>query len=67
MLRGDKVREMRKKRDLTQTELGAMVNLSQQHLTEYELDKHPNVSLRMVLRLCDALGCDIEDIIDYTY
>jgi DNA-binding XRE family transcriptional regulator len=57
----NKIREIRKECGLTQDELAAMVNTSQQQIQRWETDQH-DITLDMACKISGALKCDLKDI-----
>lgn len=58
---GEKIAELRKKNDMTQSQLAQMCGLSQNHITRIEHGRY-NVGLYQLKLIADALGYDIEFI-----
>lgn len=57
-----RVKEMREKRKLTQTELCKKAGVSRQTLSDLESGKEVNTTIATLKRLADALNCKINDI-----
>jgi transcriptional regulator with XRE-family HTH domain len=60
---GQRIRKVRRTRDLTQAELGEKAGIDPRNLTRYENDKL-KPSLKVLMRLADALDTPIEQFID---
>ncbi|GEM_PF-4560233 len=60
---GRNVRHWRKERDLTQRELGEMIDKSQQYITD--LEKKEEIPVETMQQLADALEVPIEAIKDF--
>lgn len=60
---GERLRELRKEKNLTLDELSARCGLSSQSISYYELDKGVD-KISVLLALAKGLGCTIFDIID---
>jgi HTH-type transcriptional regulator/antitoxin HipB len=56
---GQKIREVREYRRLTQSELGQMVGMRQSSIAIIESGEHP-MNIDTLIKLCNALGCEIE-------
>jgi transcriptional regulator with XRE-family HTH domain len=59
---GSNIKAYRKMRELTLSELGALLDSSSSHLCEIENGKR-SVSLDKSVKIADALGCEIGDLI----
>ena len=59
---GLNIRVIRTRRELTQDELGDLVEMKRSYLSEIENGKH-NLSLTTMLRLAKALKCQLADIV----
>jgi transcriptional regulator with XRE-family HTH domain len=59
-----KLRDRRKQLDLSQAELGAMINVSQEHISAIELGVRVP-SLAILIRLSKALNVDLREFITY--
>lgn len=57
-----KIRELRKQRGLSQQDLAAVLNVSQQCISYYETGKR-KPDLLDAKRIADALGCKIDDLL----
>ncbi len=60
---GERLRELRKEKNLTLDELSARCGLSSQSISYYELDKGVD-KISVLQNLARGLGCTIFDIID---
>lgn len=60
---GERLRELRKEKNLTLDELSARCGLSSQSISYYELDKGVD-KISVLQSLARGLGCTIFDIID---
>lgn len=55
---GERIRKLREKKNMTQTELAEILGVSRQAVNNYETgDAKPGDELRV--KLCQILGCDI--------
>ena len=55
---GDMIKTARKKRNLTQSELGEMIGVKKAQISRLE-NKAGNITLETVLRIFDALGAKV--------
>ncbi|MBR1584756.1 MAG: helix-turn-helix transcriptional regulator [Clostridia bacterium] len=64
--RADKLKEIRKKRGMTQAELAQKSGLNPRTLQDYEQGSKDlnNARLETILRLCVALNCKMIDIVN---
>lgn len=60
---GSNVRSLRTACQLSQLELARRIGISQTHLSNLEHD-HVNVSLKLLLRIANVLGCSLEKLLD---
>lgn len=60
---GHTVRLFRGRRHLTQRELGALVGLKPQHISEIELGRVGNPSLRTLEAIAGALGSELSEFV----
>lgn len=58
---GEAVRRLRRDRNLSQADLGGAIGVSFQQVQKYERGTN-RVSFSTLLRICQALGCSIEDL-----
>lgn len=58
---GKRVKELRERRGLTQTELGYISGIPQNRISNWELEYH-NPSLENIVPLCKALGCSADEL-----
>ena len=56
---GEKVRRLRKERNLSQTELGKLCGLSLRTIRNYEVDGRYPTQRAVYAKLADALGCTV--------
>lgn len=56
------LREIRKSRDITMKELGAMVGVTEAAIGNYETERR-GITYEMLLKLSEALDCAVTDII----
>lgn len=59
---GTRLVQLRKDQELTQTELGEMVDLSQQVIADYEAGRK-NIPVWRLMNLAEALGVDIHALV----
>jgi transcriptional regulator with XRE-family HTH domain len=60
---GDRIRVFRKRKGMSQTELGERLGWTQQQLSQYELNKHPfPVSRQAESKMCRILGIHRSDL-----
>ena len=63
---GEKVRSIRRERNLTQQELGDLSNLSYKYVGEIErAEKNP--SIKVLARISDALGVDLIELLTFDH
>lgn len=64
--RGDKLRSIREERGLSQSQLAACTGLSVRMIQDYEQGKRDfnGAKLKTILKLCVALGCRMEDVLN---
>lgn len=60
---GNKISSLRKKRNLTQQELGALLFVSDKTISSWEANR-TEPSLDMILKLSETLSCSIKDLIE---
>lgn len=65
MLDGKKLREKRFKKGWTMAELSCRSGIAMSRIQDYESGKRTNLELYSLLRLCNTLGCRVDDVIDY--
>jgi transcriptional regulator with XRE-family HTH domain len=58
-----KIAEYRKKCDLTQLELAELIGVKKITLLQWENEKRGVDSIRKLIRLCELLKCDIQDLV----
>lgn len=63
MIRYDKLQAMIKERGLSITQVSEMADLSWR--TVKKIDKREPISFVSMLLICKALGCKIDDVIEY--
>jgi transcriptional regulator with XRE-family HTH domain len=56
MVRGDRLRTHRERCGLTQRILGEIVGVTDVYISKLENDRHTNATVRVAIRICDALG-----------
>ena len=61
---GEKIKEFRLKRGLTQTELGEKLGIVKSAVCQVERGAEANLTIDRVRAFADALGCSIYDLID---
>lgn len=66
MLIGSKIKELRLKRGLTQTELAKLLNTTKQNISKYEKSVVVNIPLPKVEELAEALGCTPSYLMGWT-
>lgn len=59
----NKIREYRRKNELTATELGELVGLSQASISNFELGKS-SPRIETLEKMADVFGCAVNDLID---
>lgn len=60
---GDHIRVVREAMGWSQGELGQKVNLSQKSVSKIETGETQNPQLNTILRICDALGIDLTELV----
>lgn len=58
--------ELRKKKNLRQTELSKLTGISQKALSELETGKSKGISFSTMAKLCEVLGSNISDLFEMT-
>ena len=58
-----KVKELREKLKMTQTELAKRADVSRQKLVDLESGKEVNTTVATLQRLADVLNCKVQDLI----
>lgn len=58
-----KVKELREKLQMTQTELAKKANVSRQKLIDLESGRDVNTTVATLQRLADVLNCKVQDLI----
>lgn len=66
MLFGDNLKKWRKKRKLTQSQLGESVGVTGAYIQQLELGKKTNPSIEVIVKLCNALKISPYDL-DYKF
>lgn len=66
MLDGKKLRDKRFQKGWTMAEFSVRSGVALSRIQEYELGKRDNLELHSLLRLCNTLGCRVDDLINYT-
>ena len=61
-----RLRDVRKDRGLTQVQLAALTGLNQGDISRIESGQRQNVSLATLDRLCAALGCPVDELVEQT-
>jgi transcriptional regulator with XRE-family HTH domain len=61
-LDGDKIRELRISRNLTQFEFSLEIDTDQQYVSRIELNRH-NISLNTACKIADFFGCTIDELL----
>jgi len=61
-LDGFKLKDLRNRKKLSQTKLGAKIGLTYMAVSKYELNKVESPSMDMIQAFAKALGCRMEDI-----
>ena len=61
---GEKIKEFRIKRGLTQTELGEKLGIVKSAVCQVERGAETNLTIDRIKAFADALGCSIYDLID---
>lgn len=56
------LKEQRKKKGLTQTELAEAADILQYRVSEYERGKHNDMMLSTAVKIAKALDCKLEDL-----
>ena len=56
------IREMRKKRNMTQCDLAQLVDTTQAAISRYENGEN-SLTLETAARIANALGCKVDDLI----
>jgi transcriptional regulator with XRE-family HTH domain len=65
MLDATKLSRKRIAKGWTQAELGIKTGISRGRIEDYEAGRLVSPTLYTLLRLCEALNCKVDDIIDY--
>ena len=66
MLNGKKLREKRFQKGWTMREFSLRSGVALSRVQDYEQGKRDNLELRSLLKMCNVLGCRVDDVIDYT-
>lgn len=61
---GEKIKELREERGLTQTELGKHMGVTRSTVCKVEKGLEANLTIDRIRAFADALGCSIYDLID---
>lgn len=60
-----KIREMREKRNLNQTQLADRLGVPKQWLSKHERGQFNSINYTLLGRLCEELGCEVGDLLAY--
>jgi len=61
---GARVKEYRNAKGMTQEDLATAIGSYQEHISEIENGEHSNLRLFTLMRLAQALGCKLQDLMD---
>ena len=61
MTKGDRIKQARIEKGITQDELGRLCETSKQNIYKYETGKITNIPSDMIEKLCDALGVAVSE------
>lgn len=59
------IKRMQMQSGLTQSELASRAGISPSYLSDIERDKFTNPGVEILCRIALALGCTLEDLVDY--
>lgn len=66
IVKGDRVRELRVRRHMTQQRLATAAELSMGQISRIENGKHSSSHFSTLERLADALEVSVDDLIEFT-
>ena len=64
MIKGDRLRHTRERRQFSQQRLGEMIGQDQQYISKLERGVLPGMTTETLEKLCRALGCSADYLLD---
>ena len=60
---GDKIKEIREEKGITQYRLAQLTGINRSTIKRYEENSIKKISLENLMKICNALGVDIKEIL----